>query len=156
MRHGGEQLVFRLSLAEKHLLVALFKLYPRMGTAVAPLSKSGAGPEAEDKQRLLDEALAEQREENRRQLADLLADPKRFKDLKTGCLLVLSRGDFEWVLQILNDIRVGSWTRLGSPEEDLEHVTGDNLSDLGMMDMSGMFVVWFLQALRRADPTPEG
>ena len=44
----------------------------------------------------------------------------RFTWRKTGCRLSLSQADLEWLLQILNDIRVGSWVILGSPEEKLE------------------------------------
>ena len=35
----------------------------------------------------------------------------------TGFLLVLDGAEMEWLLQVLNDIRVGSWLLLGSPDE---------------------------------------
>ena len=68
-----------------------------------------AGPEAN--QQLLDEALAEQRAENKKQVQALLADPRRFEHTETGARLSLSPAEVEWLLQVLNDIRVG---KLGS------------------------------------------
>ena len=81
------------------------------------LSKAGRLPDPEANQQLLDEALAEQRAENRRQLQALLADPRRFAHTETGARLSLSPAEVEWLLQVLNDIRVGSWVRLGSPDD---------------------------------------
>ena len=146
---------FRLAPREKPILLAVLKLYPRIVSAVSPLSKSGALPDAESCQRLLDDALAEQREENRRQLQALLADPKRFKETETGSRLILSHGDLEWLLQILNDIRIGSWLRLGSPEEHLHHLTEKNAPDLWAMEMSGAFVMQFLNAFQAPEEQRE-
>ena len=102
---------------EKRLLPQILKLYPRVPPAHHVLSKSGRLPDREANQRLLDEALAEQRAENKKQLQALLADPRRFEHTETGARLSLSPAEVEWLLQVLNDIRVGSWILLGSPEK---------------------------------------
>ena len=68
-------------------------------------------------QHLLDEALAEHRAENKKQLEAMLQEPHRFHESSTGYHLTLNPGELEWLLQILNDIRVGSWIALGSPDE---------------------------------------
>ena len=149
IRTTKEQLEFHLARREKHLLLSLLQLYPCLPSAHQPLSQSGGLPDQETSQRLLAEALAEQREENRRQLQALLGDPGRFREEETGWRLSLSRADLEWLLQVLNDIRVGSWVRLGSPEEPLTGLDEKTAPHYAAMEMSGQLQMQFLEALQR-------
>ena len=71
----------------------------------------------ESNQRLLEEALAEQRAEHKKQLEELLSGAGRFKAVKASFHLALNQHQTEWLLQVLNDIRVGSWLILGEPDE---------------------------------------
>ena len=146
IRSTKDQFQFRLGRREKQLLLALLKLYPCLPAAHQPLSKTGGLPGRETGQGLLDEALAEQRRENRRQLQALLADPGRFQEQETGWRLSLSPGDLEWLLQVLNDIRVGSWVLLGSPEERLVQMDEKTAPQYWAMEMSGQFQMGFLEA----------
>ena len=98
-------------------------------------------------QRLLDEALAEQRAENKKQVQALLADPRRFEPTQTGAHLSLSRAEVEWLFQVLNDVRVGSWVRLGSPEGKPREVTPATAPHLVAMEMAGYFQMQLLEAL---------
>ena len=141
--------VFHLGKRDKHFFVELLKLYPCMPPAHQRLSKSPPPSEEQSDQHLLDEALAEQRAENRKQLDSLLADQNRFKETESGCRLSLTPGDVEWLLQVLNDIRVGSWVRLGCPEPKLELATLNNLTapDFWAMELSGYFQMHLLEAL---------
>jgi hypothetical protein len=148
IRSTEQQLQFRLGRREKRLLLDLLKLYPCLPAARLPLSKSGGLPDPETGQGLLDEALAEQRQENRRQLQALLADPARFQEQETGWRLCLSPADLEWLLQILNDIRVGSWVLLGSPEERLAQLDEKTGPHYWAMEMSGHFQMQFLEAMQ--------
>ena len=113
------------------------------------LSKSGRLPDREANQRLLDEALAEQRAENKKQLQALLADPRRFEHTETGARLSLSPAEVEWLLQVLNDIRVGSWVILGSPEEKPAELNAANAPHFLAMEMAGYFQMQLLEALGR-------
>jgi hypothetical protein len=79
----------------------------------------------------------------------LLADPRRFQRTDTGFRLSLSRAEAEWVLQVLNDIRVGSWIILGSPEGEIEGLDAKTASDFWAMEMAGYFETELLQALNR-------
>ena len=106
--------IFRLGKQEKQLLLAVLDRYPLIPPAYQPLSKSAPAGENETDQHLLDEALAEQRRENKKLLASFLKDEKRFKETERGCRITLSAPDLEWLLQVLNDVRVGSWILLGS------------------------------------------
>lgn len=145
--------LFQLGKREKHLLTQVLRLYPRIPPATFRLSKSGKLPDAEANQRLLDESLAEQREHNRKTLQDFLADPRRFTDTEAGSRLSLSRSELEWLLQILNDVRVGSWIILGSPEQAMEFklLNEKTAADFWAMEMSGQFQMRFLEALEKRE-----
>jgi hypothetical protein len=141
----NDQFQFQLAFRERELLAQVLQLYPQIPTSYQALSKA-AGLE-ESNQRLLDEALAETRFQNKKELDALLADPRRFNRQDTGWRLALSAGDVEWLLQILNDIRVGSWIRLGSPEVPLSALTAESAAYFWAMEMAGTFQMHFLELL---------
>ena len=139
----------QLAQGEKHLLFELLKLYPRLPPAHYQLTKSGRIPDQDAGQQLLEEALAEQRAQNKQQLHALLTDPARLRQTDTGFRLAVSRAELEWLLQVLNDIRVGSWILLGSPETKLElqSLTEKNAPDFWAMELAGEFQMQLLAAL---------
>jgi hypothetical protein len=141
------KLVFQLGRHEKRLLRDTLNCYPRIPPAHQPLSKSGRVPDHDANQRLLNEALADQRAENKKQLQTWLADRGRFHETASGFQLSLSHSEAEWLLQVLNDIRVGSWVLLGSPEEKLPPVTAKAARDFWVMEMAGCFQMQLLEAL---------
>ncbi len=141
------RLVFHLGQREKRSLLQLLTLYPCVPSAHHVLSRTGRVPDQKANQRLLDEALAEQRAENKKQLQALLADPRRFQNTKDGGRLSLSRGEVEWILQVLNDIRVGNWVILGSPEEKPAELTAANAPHFLAMELAGYFQMPLLEAL---------
>ncbi len=144
-----DNLLFHLGKREKHLLLEVLKLYPRIPPAHQPLSKSGQLPDEDSSRRLLEEALAEQRAENKKQLQAWLGDPKRFTDSESGFRLSIGPSDLEWLLQVLNDIRVGSWIVLGSPDPTVkaEQINKKTAPDLWAMEMSGYFQMELLGAV---------
>jgi hypothetical protein len=144
-RTTKNKLLFRLGRREKDLLLAVLKLYPCIPSAYQPLTKSASLEDSA--QQLLDEALAEHRAENKKLLRALLADPKKLVETKSGWRLSLSPTDFEWLLQILNDIRVGNWAILGSPEECLAPLNTATLPHLWAMQTAGAFQMEMLEAL---------
>jgi len=149
IRRSDARLLFHLGQREGGLLLQVLRRYPRVPPAHQPLSKSGRVPDRQETQRLLDEALAEQRADCKRQVRALLADPRRFHKVEGGFQLSLSRGDAEWLLQVLNDIRVGSWIILGSPEGKPEDLNDRNAGDFLMMELAGAFEGELLEALSR-------
>ena len=141
------RLVFQLGLREERLLMRVLHLYPCMPPAHHQLSKAGRLPEPEANQRLLDEAQAEHRTENKKQLQTLLADPRRLAHTETGVQLSLSPAQVDWLLQVLNDVRVGSWVRLGSPEDMAVPLNETTAPHFQAMDLAGYFQSQFLEAL---------
>lgn len=116
LRTGARGLVFSLGKREQPLLLAVLARYPCLPAGHQHLSRTMAGESADENQALLDEALAAQREENQRRLAAFLAEPGRFEELKQSWHLTLTPTEADWLLQVLNDVRVGSWVHLGSPD----------------------------------------
>jgi hypothetical protein len=137
---------FRLGRREKDVLFALLRLYPCVPSAYQPLTHSA--PLEGSSQQLLNEALAEHRAENKKLLGALLADPKKLTETKSGWSLALSPPDVEWLLQILNDIRVGSWANLGSPEECAAPLNAATLPHLWAMNVAGAFQSELLEVLQ--------
>ena len=144
---AGDRFIVQAGRREKHLLLGLLKLYPRIPTAHR-LKKAVRSPDSS--QRLLDEALAEQRAENKKQVEAFLQEPRRFKQTEAGWQFSLSPAELEWLLQILNDIRVGSWINLGSPEQKLEVrlMNEETAPHFWAMEMAGHFQMEMLEALK--------
>jgi hypothetical protein len=155
IRQDKDAFVFQLTAREKLLLLELLKAYPQVPPAKMVISKSAALPDQANSQRLLEEALAEQRAQNKRQLHALIHDTRHWKQEKKHWLLQLSPPDVEWLLQVLNDIRVGSWIELGSPEQWSEMITPDKARRVWTMELAGAFQMAFLHALEGDDALDE-
>lgn len=149
IRRAADRLLLDLSQRETRVFLAMLALYPRIPPAHHRLSKSGKLPDADANQRLLDDALAEQRAETRKQLQSLVADPKRFRKTDQGGRLKVTHTEADWLLQVLNDVRVGSWVLLGSPEEKLEAalLNKGTARLFWEMEMAGYFQMHLLAAL---------
>jgi hypothetical protein len=148
LRAGKTSLVFQLVQREKQLLLETIRLYPLVPASHHRLSKGSEVPQADENQRLLEEALAEKREENRRQALAMLNEPQRFRTTDSGFELTLTPTQVEWLLQVLNDVRVGSWLALGEPEPGAEpEITEQNAKYHLGLQVSGMFQSVLLAAL---------
>jgi hypothetical protein len=144
-QHG---LAFQLGSREKQLLLDVVQLYPLVPASHHRLSQANQSAKPDENQRLLDEALAEQRAENRRQVQALLAAPRRFRATKSGVEFRLAHGEVDWLLQVLNDVRVGGWLALGEPEPgEVPKVTEQNVKHHFAMEASGLFESALLAAL---------
>jgi hypothetical protein len=149
IRSTKTRLVFDLGQREEQMLLRLLKLYPCVPPAHHVLSKAGRLPDSEANQQLLDEALAEQRAQHKKQLQTLLADPRRLEHTESGARLSLSSAEAEWFMQVLNDIRVGSWILLGSPDGKPLELTPEKAPHFVAMERAGYFQMQLLEALER-------
>ena len=140
---------FKISWEEREMLNVL-QLYPLVPAAHHRLSKDRMLPNREENQQLLEDALRAQREENRKLVLALLEEPERFVNCGDGYEAGFTRGEIEWLLQVLNDIRVGSWLALGSPDEHPEMKAGISrqaMSRILTMEVAGHFEMCFLGAV---------
>ena len=157
LRSDKSGLTFHLGRREQSLLLETIKLYPLVPAAHHRLSKSGSGAKHNENQQLLESALAGQRRENRRQVLAMVNEPERFRAVKSGFELTLTPPQAEWLLQVLNDVRVGSWLALGEPDEsEPPEVTETNAHFLLALELSGLFQSLLLEALAASDFPPAG
>jgi hypothetical protein len=149
VRSSKDRSIFYVGKREKQMLFQLLKLYPRVPSEHHRLSRSNGGKANAESQRLIEEALAEQRRDNKKVVAGLLNDPGRFIENGAGYHLTLTIAEREWLLEILNDIRVGSWINLGSPEVITEFAEPSDRQDLDFwaMELAGFFQMALLRSL---------
>ena len=157
IRTDGEKFEFEMAPKEKDLLLQLLQLYPLVPETYHRLSKGSRIPNRDENQRLLDDALNAQRRANKNQLLAFLKEPGRFAAGATGWQVDFTRGEIEWLLQVLNDVRIGSWIALGSPGySEGERPLPDNhsLRHVVAMELAGGFETYFLGAVS-GDLPPE-
>jgi len=147
LQAGKDKFVFRLGEGERTLLEAILKLYPRVTSSQTLSGRSGKPSPGKEAQALLEEALAEQRAENKKTLDSFLTDSKRFQKHEDSWRFSLTPTEADWLLQVLNDVRVGSWIVLGSPESHLEILNQKNARDYWAMEIAGRFEAVLLEAL---------
>ena len=144
--------VIQFTTQEKDLLLGLLPQYPKLPADHHQASKNDTINA--DVQALLADALAEQREKNRVDTQSFLTNTARFEPNEEDWLLTLTDVEIEWFLQVLNDLRVGSWLALDSPEQDddgsyinFESVTAENVTDIWTMEICGALQYELLKAL---------
>ena len=153
-RTGKGGLVFQLNAREKKILFDAIKLYPLVPATHHRLTKAAAA-HSDENQHLLEESLAQQRTENRQQLEALLNDPGPWKKSGSSFRLQLQATEIEWLLQVFNDVRVGSWLMLGEPDEDKPpEITPENFQYAVAMEVCGAFQSALLAALGETE-SPE-
>lgn len=150
LKFTGGRFHFRLETAERDMLLQIIERYPLIPAAYhrASLGESAKGIEAT--QKLLEEALEGQRQETRRQIKAVMDAGDRLQRKGRGWVLSLGREEIQWLLQVLNDVRVGSWLILGQPDELHEQplkLPEDKLPFLWAMEVCGYFQMTLLRAL---------
>ena len=142
---------FRLSKLEKALLLATVQLFPVLDTSYHRLTRN-PNYALPAEQQLLEEAMKRQRTDHRAKVNDFLrGESPFFRENGEDVFLNVTAEQLEWLLQVLNDIRVGSWVKLGSPEIDglrREALAGDEARAVAAMDMSAYFQSGLLEAFR--------
>ena len=149
--------MLQLGRDEKPAFVDLLGRYPVVPETHQKLSRSRALGADNEHQQLLDDALHEQRVELQARVRQWLDEPGRFRRVKSGFNFTLLRTDTDWLLRVLNDVRVGSWLQLGAPEEmpgskDLLGYHPAQLRAWLGMELSGKFQMELLSALEPASP----
>ncbi len=146
---GTDRFQIDVSERERDLLRELLKLYPLVpetqdnhpGSGLAPLPQSAP---------LLREALASHRQEAGSALRKILEGFTPNPDSKDRWHGRLSRSELEILLQGLNDIRVGSWMRLGSPDFESKtqmEINSQNAHYFWAMELCGAYLSAILHGL---------
>ena len=144
--------LFHISKREKALLFEVLKLYPLIPVAHHRVSRTTAAPVMES-QKLLEAALADSTRENKRQLLAMLNRETRPQESDGAHRLTLRAPQMEWLLQVLNDIRVGSWIILGEPDEKNGkpvELNDKNARYYAAMEFCGLFQMTLLDAFQQS------
>ncbi len=140
--------VFRFSKRERALLTLALKQFPVGSGPVGPLSKSGDEEKLAEHERSLEEALAEQRAEHKRLVDAFLGEDGRFaEDGKSGFRLRLTNAQMDWLLRVLNEVRVGLWMELGRPHDLAPLALAGQLEPVVTMEICALFQSRLLAAL---------
>lgn len=137
-------MVLRLSKREGAVLEHLLSLYPCLPAAHQDQFNPSGEEETGSSREVLAEALAEHRTECRKLVESWLSDPARTKRTARTWRLALAPGELDSLLQLLNDVRVGNWVRLGCPENLFSHVTAETAPFFWAMEMAGHFQMQIL------------
>jgi hypothetical protein len=143
------RLLFQITLPEKAVLLTTLKLFPVLRANHHQLTKNPNSARAAEQQ-LLEEAMSQQQSAHKRKLAQFFRAEKQFFRADHGELrLALTAAQLEWLLQVLNDIRVGSWVQLGCPELEIARrlkAARENPAGFTAMETSGYFQMVLLEA----------
>ena len=152
---GAGAFVFQISKQEVEWLLRILRLYPQLDSGYHQITQGGA-EEIKAEQQLLDEAMAQQRRDHKRKLEKFLATPGRFRqETPDQFRFTLTAENMEWLLQILNDVRVGCWVKLGRPElEPARHskLSLEETRAMSAMELSGFFQMVLLGAYEGPEP----
>ena len=114
LKHSSAGWKYALEQKEGMFLRMLVAEFPLIAATAVKINRAGGDTRSAERERLLNESLAQHRQDLKRQARKLLA--ARLKPGKAGWRLSVNVDEREVLLQLLNDIRVESWHALGEPE----------------------------------------
>jgi len=145
---------FLIGKREREMLFSLLQRYPVMLAAHFRTRHPPKTNESKKNLELLEESLAEQQKENRVQVEQMLAQKGRFTENDLGYSFRLNYSEIEWLLQVLNDIRLGSWIQLGEPDPNATAsvpLNEQNMLLAWAMEIAGLFQHALLEATHTAE-----
>lgn len=158
LKASKDDLFFHVPLEGRKALQLLARNYPATGAEHFELSKFSDPSEIEDDREFLEQSLNEEQQSSQKRVRALIADKKRFQEVEGGFLLRLSLAEVDLLLQVLNDVRLGCWIRLGSPDDAAEielRLDPESAPLLATMQACGFFQGALLDGLRRQkNPSP--
>jgi hypothetical protein len=144
---------WHLSRPEWSLLAAIGSLFPLVPPEHHQVTHSGQGRSVPIDPALLQESLAAHTAELRARVQGWIRDIRQPPGRK-ALVMQLTATDLEHWLQVLNDVRVGSWLSLGCPDQaalrGLE-LTPANERHLFLMEFCGSVQARLLEALDESD-----
>jgi hypothetical protein len=148
-----DRLVFQFSATERDLFLAAVSFYPLLNPDYHRLTKNAtADPKLAAEEKVLRDAMEEQRRENKKLLAEFIDSIDWKKSKEDKFRISLTPEQVDWLLRILNDVRVGAWDIIGRPnqqERSQIDLQSKNSHYYGVMELSGSFQSAFLHALEK-------
>jgi hypothetical protein len=153
LKQDESSYTFLIGKRERDVLVTVLQRYPVISGTHFHKRNPPQSEEANKDRALLEEALSEQQKESKQQLKEWLSQPQRWTETDLGYSFHLSSAELEWLLQVLNDIRVGTWIHLGEPDVHRQlpdPITEEQMQMAWVMEVAGMFQHSLLSAANRA------
>lgn len=147
MSAGRRVFIFQIGKREKNYFFATLGCYPSLDLEVQPLSRMA--PPKQEAQNLLVDAMADLRLERQGRLEKFVGNTRFTREATGGLRFSVAGEDLEWLLQVLNEIRVGCWVGLGRPdldESEYADLSEDQLKYRAAMDLSAHFEMAILEA----------
>jgi hypothetical protein len=113
----------------------LLSQFPVTESVTSKISRTDAEPETVEREKLLNESMAQHRDELKK-LAKNLMRADKLKAGQNGWRLLINSEEWEILFQIINDIRVGCWRELGEPE-NLELKTSPPSDVINALELAG-------------------
>jgi len=149
LQASNESLVFQLSKSEKNYLFGILQLYPLISPAYLSMSKNAPWLD----RTLLEGLMRRERQNNREKIDSFLIDNDQMEGDSDHFQLQISRTQADWLLRVLNDLRLGSWIMMGKPFPASSGGTEFNeqtSSYLAAMQICGFFQMALLKGLAPA------
>lgn len=149
-RKDGDTFEFEFAPVEQGLFFHLLGLYPAVPLSHHKLTKGRRLRQEAENQELLNDTIRSQRAGHQQEIIALVKDAERFIAGENSARAVFKSAELEWLLQVLNDVRVGSWLAAGSPDLQTEgKVRRDkkSLQHVMLMELAGGFQMLFLGAV---------
>ena len=158
LKSHGETLVFQVVERERKLFVHTLRMYPLLNPDYHRIvNKSSDAKKLMSHQIELREAMKEHHDANRKLVEEFITRKLIPVVPETGVsvahVVSLTRAQVNWLLEVLNDVRVGSWVKLGRPDQDATRslqVKSENVVAISGMEFSGYLQMILLEALRGA------
>ena len=150
-RRQKNDFVFVLTAQEKGLMLTLLEFFPQVPVAHHRLNQLAPSAAVAESQRLLEDSLAAHKAEEKEWVATTFQGPRRFQPVAGGFHLKVKRAEMERLLQIFNDLRVGSWLALNAPDlEQKRNLSPTRLTApfIQRMELAGIFEMILLKALQ--------
>ena len=157
LQRTPEKLVFGLGVREKTLLDKLLGFYPIRPDLRPVLSRQTPGGRLAEAEALLLESLRDRQKELIGWIHERLVDGNALHRTGSGWRLTLRMDEIESFLQVFNELRVGAWQHLGSPDDlDDPALAGSSsqASYHAIMTVAGQFEMVVLLGLE-APAAPE-
>ncbi len=140
--------VIAINETETTFLKATLSKYPLVTNENRELTRSDDHDELEEDTELLRSSIKEHTDQSKTKLSEWLASDKIFTPKDSEWLLNVPNEDLDWFLQILNDLRVGSWQQLKCPSpEEIQALplTPETVEPLWTMELAGLLQSFLLR-----------
>lgn len=138
-----------LSESETIFIKEILSAYPLVPNDTRELTRDASTSDLEEDTELLRTSLADLTLGHQKRLKTWVNAPDTFQVVDGRCLFRITTENRDWFLQVLNDLRIGSWQQLDCPtQEELQELTPspEVIRPLWTMELAGLLQSFLLSA----------